>query len=90
MSCWDLVAPPQSVREELRAEDSGRYSVTLPDSSPDDFEECARCICCQDESTGSISGTSGWVILRRRNGTTLALCPTCAGTCDGKRRGRSD
>ncbi len=89
-STWDLTAPPQTIRDELRAEDSGRYSAVLPDSAASDFEECARCVCCDDESTASTTGLEGWVVLRRRNGTTLALCPTCAGTSHGRRRARSD
>lgn len=90
MSAWDLRAPARDVRDELRAEGSGRYSVVLPDSAPGDFESVERCVACDDDSTASTSGTLGWLILRRRNGTTLALCPCCAGTSHGRRRARSD
>lgn len=86
MTAWDL--PPPSARDELRAQGSGRYSLTLVDSDAGDFEEVCQCVACDELSTASVFGCMGWLILRRRNGTTLALCTECADTCETPRRNR--
>ncbi len=87
-SCWDLEVTPPSSRDALRAAGAGRYSLTLIDTAAGDFEECCRCVACDEESTASISGLASWLVLRRRNGTTLALCPTCADTALPPERNR--
>jgi hypothetical protein len=94
-SCWDLDFPPSSrpsasSRDDLRGAGAGRYALTLVDTDAGDFEECCRCVACEEESSASLGGTRHWLVLRRRNGTTLALCPICADTCDGERRPRRD
>lgn len=90
MSCWDLDLPPESTREQLRRADSGRYSLVLIDSDPDDFEEVCTCVACAVESTATLAGRAGWLVLNRRNGTTLALCSVCAETSTPARRPRRD
>lgn len=88
-SCWDLPPPPSpSSREALRASDSGRYSLTPVDVDAAGFEEVCTCTSCDQPSSASLSGTAGWLVLRRRNGVTLAICRTCIAETEPPRKNR--
>lgn len=83
-SCWELDLPVEDERARARETGSGRYSLTLLDAEAGDFEEFCKCVSCDEPSTSSLAGTAGWMVLRRRNGSTLAICRTCIAETKGE------
>ena len=57
----------------------------------DGAEPVVRCDCCAQDSTRSLSGRRGWVVLHhRRGGETRCVCPECAELPESQAELRAD